>query len=61
MDFLLSLSPKAKDKLASTTKLNNSVMYQEHVLGEEDVSSFGFAKVVNAGSRHELLYVYICC
>lgn len=38
MDFLLSLSPKAKEKLATVTKTNSSVTYEKQVLGEEDVS-----------------------
>jgi THO complex subunit 1 len=38
MDFLLSLSPKAKEKLANIKAQNKSVMYQEQVLSEEDVS-----------------------
>ncbi len=38
MDFLLSLSPKAKEKLANVKAQNKSVMYQEHVPSEEDVS-----------------------
>lgn len=38
MDFLLSLSPKAKEKLATMTKTNLSVTYEKQVLGEEDVS-----------------------
>ncbi len=39
MDFLLSLSAKAKEKLATVKAQNKSVMYQEQVLNEEDVSS----------------------
>jgi hypothetical protein len=40
MDFLLSLSAKAKEKLAKTLpdNLNKSVMYADQALSEEDVS-----------------------
>lgn len=38
MDFLVSLSPRAKEKLANIKAQNKSVMYQEQVLSEEDVS-----------------------
>jgi THO complex subunit 1 len=38
MDFLLSLSVKAKEKLISIPQQNKSVVYQDHVLSEEDVS-----------------------
>jgi hypothetical protein len=41
MDFLLSLSTKAKEKLAKTNlpeNLNKSVMYADQVLSEDDVS-----------------------
>lgn len=37
LDFLLSLSPKAKEKLATITAQNKSVVYSEHVISEEDV------------------------
>lgn len=37
MDFLLSLSPKAKEKLASGPVVNRSVAYLDQVLGEDDV------------------------
>ncbi|KAK4193969.1 THO complex subunit 1 transcription elongation factor-domain-containing protein [Podospora australis] len=36
MDFLLSLSPKAKEKLATITNPNKSVIYAEYKLSEED-------------------------
>jgi hypothetical protein len=39
MDFLVSLSPRAKEKLANIKAQNKSVMYQEQVLSEEDVSN----------------------
>jgi THO complex subunit 1 len=42
IDFLLSLSPKAKEKLSKATlpdNPNKSVMYADQVLNEEDVSS----------------------
>lgn len=42
MDFLVSLSPKAKEKLTSLKAQNKSVMYQEQVLSEEDVSDLVF-------------------
>jgi THO complex subunit 1 len=41
LDFLLSLSAKAKEKLAKAplpTNPNKSVMYADQVLSEEDVS-----------------------
>jgi THO complex subunit 1 len=41
IDFLLSLSPKAKEKLSKATlpdNPNKSVMYADQVLNEEDVS-----------------------
>jgi hypothetical protein len=40
MDFLLSLSAKAKDKLAKALpeSLNKSVMYADQTLSEDDVS-----------------------
>jgi THO complex subunit 1 len=43
MDFLLSLSAKAKEKLAKSSppenqNPNKSVMYADQVLSEEDVS-----------------------
>lgn len=37
MDFLLSLSTSSRSKLASIEKPNQSVMYKEHTLGEEDI------------------------
>jgi hypothetical protein len=45
MDFLLSLSAKAKDKLAKSSppenqNPNKSVMYADQVLSEDDVSNF---------------------
>jgi THO complex subunit 1 len=42
MDFLLSLSSKAKDKLAKAKlpeNTNKSVIYADQALSEEDVSS----------------------
>ncbi len=36
MEFLLSLSAKAKEKLATTNTQNKSVMYSDYVLNEED-------------------------
>lgn len=42
MDFLLSLSAKAKDKLSKSTlpdNPNKSVMYADQTLNEDDVSS----------------------
>jgi hypothetical protein len=39
MDFLVSLSPRSKEKLANIKAQNKSVMYQEQVLSEEDVSN----------------------
>ncbi len=42
MDFLVSLSPKAKEKLTNIKAQNKSVMYQEQVLSEEDVSVYNF-------------------
>jgi hypothetical protein len=41
MDFLLSLSIKAKEKLAKASlpqNANKSVMYADQILSEEDVS-----------------------
>jgi len=41
MDFLLSLSVKAKEKLSKATlppNANKSVMYADQTLSEEDVS-----------------------
>jgi len=41
MDFLLSLSAKAKEKLSKSTlpeNPNKSVMYADQTLNEEDVS-----------------------
>jgi THO complex subunit 1 len=41
MDFLLSLSLKAKEKLAKASlpqNANKSVMYADQILSEEDVS-----------------------
>jgi hypothetical protein len=43
MDFLLSLSAKAKEKLAKASlpqNPNKSVMYADQTLSEEDVSLF---------------------
>lgn len=37
MDFLLSLSPKAKEKLVSVQAMNKSVAYLDQVLGEDDI------------------------
>lgn len=37
LDFLLSLSLKAKEKLATITTQNKSVMYSEQTISEEDV------------------------
>lgn len=44
MDFLLSLSSKAKEKLAKSIpdNLNKSVVYVDQSLGEEDVSYWAF-------------------
>lgn len=42
MDFLLSLSAKAKEKLSKAAlpdNANKSVMYADQVLSDEDVSS----------------------
>jgi len=42
MDFLLSLSTKAKEKLANASlpeNPNKSVMYADQILSDEDVSS----------------------
>jgi len=42
MDFLLSLSSKAKEKLSKATlpdNPNKSVMYADQILNEDDVSS----------------------
>jgi hypothetical protein len=42
MDFLLSLSIKAKEKLAKASlpqNANKSVMYADQILSEEDVSA----------------------
>jgi THO complex subunit 1 len=36
LDFLLSLSPKAKEKLNTAKSLNKSVMYSDQVLSEDD-------------------------
>lgn len=36
MDFLLSLSAKAKEKLSTVTTQNKSVMYSDQILNEED-------------------------
>jgi THO complex subunit 1 len=43
MDFLLSLSSKAKEKLSQATlpdNPNKSVMYADQTLNEDDVSSW---------------------
>jgi len=48
MDFLLSLSAKAKEKLAKASlpqNANKSVMYADQTLSEEDVSLFPFHRV----------------
>lgn len=37
MDFLLSLSPTAKEKLSSVSVVNKSVAYLDQVLSEEDI------------------------
>ncbi|KFZ09494.1 hypothetical protein V501_05546 [Pseudogymnoascus sp. VKM F-4519 (FW-2642)] len=37
MDFLISLGSKAKEKQATTTKQNLSVMYQDQILSDDDV------------------------
>lgn len=37
LDFLLSLSAKAKEKQAAITPQNKSVMYQDQLLSDEDV------------------------
>lgn len=37
MDFLLSLSPQSKEKLASIPVVNKSVAYLDHVLSEDDI------------------------
>jgi len=42
LDFLLSLSPKSKEKLAKSSlpdNLNKSVLYADHLLAEDDVST----------------------
>ncbi len=36
MEFLISLSTEAKEKLATTSSQNKSVMYSDYVLNEED-------------------------
>lgn len=38
MDFLLSLTPQAREKLSTTSSTNKSVMYMDQILGEDDVS-----------------------
>lgn len=53
MDFLLSLSTKAKEKLAKAKlpdNLHKSVMYADQALGEDDVSSFSkqFSSLFNS-------------
>lgn len=48
MDFLLSLSPKAKEKLATIKAPNKSVNYADQVLNEEDVSVQGFRSTDSA-------------
>lgn len=40
MDFLLSLSAKAKEKLTTIPQQNKSVVYQDHILSEEDVCPY---------------------
>lgn len=37
MDFLLSLSPKAKEKLSSIQQVNKSVAYLDHTMSEDDI------------------------
>jgi THO complex subunit 1 len=49
MDFLVSLSPKAKEKLANIKAQNKSVMYQEQTLSEEDVSDTLFWRKIRLG------------
>lgn len=54
LDFLLSLSAKAKEKLAKTplpANPNKSVMYADQVVSEEDVS-VGFLFTEMLPSRH---------
>jgi THO complex subunit 1 len=49
MDFLLSLSAKAKEKLAKASlpqNANKSVMYADQTLSEEDVSLFSICPVL---------------
>lgn len=41
MDFLLSLTPKAKEKLADIKAVNKSVIYQDLILNEDDVRQAG--------------------
>ena len=38
MDFLLSLTPQAREKLSAAQSTNKSVMYMDQVLSEDDVS-----------------------
>lgn len=47
MDFLLSLSAKAKEKLSKALpdNLNRSVTYADQTLSEEDVSNPFFGRV----------------
>lgn len=38
MDFLISLSAQARERLASVNALNKSVMYMDQIMSEDDVS-----------------------
>lgn len=51
MDFLLSLTSKAKEKVASIANPNKSVMFAGHVLSDEDVSGL----TVYRGGRYRPL------
>jgi THO complex subunit 1 len=47
MDFLLSLSAKAKEKLSTTKTQNKSVMYSDQLLSEEDTKwAYGMKKSI---------------
>ena len=53
VDFLLSLSVKAKEKLAKATlpeNPNKSVMYADQTLSEEDVSTLNMSHLLQANS-----------
>jgi THO complex subunit 1 len=56
MDFLLSLSVKAKEKLAKASlpqNANKSVMYADQTLSEADVSiSFSVHLILRKFTRH---------